>query len=377
MRCALRHAQPSGHLRDAELLVGDEAVEQVESRGDRLQAAFDVRLAHDAAFDSGDMTAPGRGCCRGAVAAEGCRAGNSGGDGQEPLVQLALVVEDRLAELVRRPGDDGTVAEAAVAAGEGLVAVARRVEEVDRRAARDAVARRPDVDRHVVHRHDVGRLEDVVPAAHLEREVVQLHLRGLKQRDVVVRLAQGQPGGDGVGIVLKARADALGREHAHDLDEELLDARRVVDPQEGVVKARRADADHVPREGVRVVRADLQAPGRHVAVELDLVAAGQGHPDAIADLGVLAGDHALDRVAEGDRLDLDRGNVLRRLALEAALDHADAALFENDRVVVPLVPALEVRRRPAQGSGTAPPCCRSAPWPPPSRSPSRACSPYA
>lgn len=93
---------------------------------------------------------------------------------------------------------------------------------------------------------------------------------------------------------------------------------------QGVVEARGADADHVPRERVGVVGADLEAVGRHVAVELDLVVARQGDADAVADLGVLARHHALDRVAEGGRLDLDVGDVLGGLALEAGLDHADA-----------------------------------------------------
>ena len=53
------------------------------------------------------------------------------------------------------------------------------------------------------------------------------------------------------------------------VDEELLDARDVVDPQQGMVEARRADADHVARERVGVVRADLEAPGGHLAVEVD------------------------------------------------------------------------------------------------------------
>src|SRR5512133_3924290 len=72
-------------------------------------------------------------------------AGGSGEDAGEGVVQLPGVVEDALRELVDRPVDRREVVLHAVSQpGEHLVAVARGVEEVDRRAPRDAVARRTD-----------------------------------------------------------------------------------------------------------------------------------------------------------------------------------------------------------------------------------------
>jgi hypothetical protein len=42
-----------------------------------------------------------------------------------------------------------------------------------------------DVDRHVVHRHDVRGAPDLVPVAELEGEVVQLALGALQDGDLV------------------------------------------------------------------------------------------------------------------------------------------------------------------------------------------------
>src|SRR5688572_7276672 len=96
------------------------------------------------------------------------RRGASGQDGREPVVELAGVVEDALAELVDGPDVRRPVREGEVAAGEDLVAVAGRVEEVHRLAAGDAVAGGADVDRDVVHGHEVCGAADLVPVAEAE-----------------------------------------------------------------------------------------------------------------------------------------------------------------------------------------------------------------
>ncbi len=111
-----------------------------------------------------------------------------------------------------------------------------------------------------------------------------------------------------------------------------------------------ADADEVPREGVRVVEADLGADHRRLVVDLeDVLGRGrEAHP--VTDLGVVALAHPLDGEAEVAGLLLDRVEVFGVLDLEAELDDADAALFDDDGVVVPLVPALVVDlARLAQG----------------------------
>ena len=79
------------------------------------------------------------------------RDGGSGVDVGERGHQLTRVIENSAAKLVFRPGGDGPVALRQIAkAGEGLVAVTARVEEVDRLAARDAVASGGHIDLDLV-----------------------------------------------------------------------------------------------------------------------------------------------------------------------------------------------------------------------------------
>lgn len=102
----------------------------------------------------------------------------------------------------------------------------------------------------------------------------------------------------------------------------------------------RSDADEVAREDVRVEGSDLGADQRHVVVELELVGGGQRDPDAVADLRVLTGGHALHRAAELLGALLKHFDVAGVGHLVADLGQADAAFFEYDGVVVPLVLAL-------------------------------------
>lgn len=82
------------------------------------------------------------------------------------------------------------------------------------------------------------------------------------------------------------------------------------------------------------------ADQRHLAVELHDVLGGQHDPDAVADLGVVALAHPLDQAAELLGALLVDVQVVGAGDLVAHLRQADAALFQDDRVVVPLVPAL-------------------------------------
>src|SRR5207237_10392358 len=88
----------------------------------------------------------------------------------------------------------------AVAAAEDLVAVARRVEEVDRAASGDAVAGRPDVDGYVVHGEDVAGPENLVPVVEEETEVVQLPVGTLHDGEAMRGLHAVEPGSDQFGI---------------------------------------------------------------------------------------------------------------------------------------------------------------------------------
>jgi len=86
----------------------------------------------------------------------------SGDDAHEPLVQFALVVKDRLADLIHRPHALRVIGVIDEPAREYLIAVPRRIEEVDRLASRDAVPGRADVERNVIARDDIGGLPDLV-----------------------------------------------------------------------------------------------------------------------------------------------------------------------------------------------------------------------
>src|SRR5438270_2850914 len=74
------------------------------------------------------------------------------------FVELAIVVEDRAAELVVGPGERGLVRVVDIATGEHFVAVSGGIEEVDGLAPGDAVARGADVERDAPFRNDVRGL---------------------------------------------------------------------------------------------------------------------------------------------------------------------------------------------------------------------------
>src|SRR5271166_4364663 len=74
----------------------------------------------------------------------------SGQNVNEAFVDFAIIIEDRLADLIHRPGDHRAIGVVYITAGKHLVAITRRIEEVDRKSARDAVAARAIVQRHFV-----------------------------------------------------------------------------------------------------------------------------------------------------------------------------------------------------------------------------------
>ena len=90
-------------------------------------------------------------------------SGASGDDAHEPLVQFALVVEDRLANLIHRPHPLRVIRVIDEPAREYLIAVPRRIEKVDRLATRNPMPGRADIERNVIPRDDVRGLADLVP----------------------------------------------------------------------------------------------------------------------------------------------------------------------------------------------------------------------
>src|SRR5436190_4365775 len=155
-------------------------------------------------------------------------------DGDERLDDAVLVVEERLAELVLGPGDDLPVRVHLVAAGEDLVAVADRVEEVDGVTAGDAVAGRPDVDVDAVEPEDVRGPTDVGPAVQPEGEVVEATAGTAGERDVVGRAGALEEDDELVALV----ADELfGQPEAERLPHEVAGVGHVLGRQQAVVEA--------------------------------------------------------------------------------------------------------------------------------------------
>src|SRR5438552_10967511 len=121
----------------------------------------------------------------------------SGKHREKVFVELAIVVEDRPAELVVGPGERGLVRVVDVAAGEHLVAVTGGIEEIDGLAPGDAVARRTDVERDAPFRNDVRGLQHLAPVVKHERRVMELVLHRLPDEGHIVRLVgAGQEGAD-------------------------------------------------------------------------------------------------------------------------------------------------------------------------------------
>src|SRR5438132_6346932 len=112
----------------------------------------------------------------------------SGDDAHEALVQFPLIVEDCLTDLIDRPRSLRVIGVINEPTGEYLIAVTRRIKEVDRLAARDAVSGRPDVERSVIARDDVGGLADLVPGVQRKRDMVKLGWLGSTDKGNVVRL---------------------------------------------------------------------------------------------------------------------------------------------------------------------------------------------
>ena len=110
---------------------------------------------------------------------------------------------------------------------------------------------------------------------------------------------------------------------------------------QGVVDPVRADPAHVARPGLGVDRPGLGAGELHVGVELEGVLRGQGDPHPVADLEVLPGAEPAGGDPELLGAALEVGQRVGVLDLVAELDQPDPALLEHQRVVVPLVPALE------------------------------------
>nr|WP_262377572.1 hypothetical protein [Pseudomonas veronii] len=206
------------------------------------------------------------------------------------------MIEDTAPGLVLGPGHDRLVALRLVAEPrKGLIAVARRVEEVERLAAREAVARRRHVDPHPVLGHDVARLQDVVPRIEEERQVVQAGALAADEGNVV-RLARMRQERRQLERAVRSHRDLLGLEEVERLDEEPGVFRDLVDAvggvefahQQAVVEPVRAGTAHVVRPRVGVGRADVGADAFLLRKQAHLVPAGHGKPEHAPAVGQAA-----------------------------------------------------------------------------------------
>jgi hypothetical protein len=90
-------------------------------------------------------------------------ANQSGNHAHEALVQFPLIVENCLTDLIDRPHGFRVIRVIDEPAREHLIAVPRRIKEIDGLASRNAMSSRPDVERNVIPRDDIRCLADLVP----------------------------------------------------------------------------------------------------------------------------------------------------------------------------------------------------------------------
>ena len=172
--------------------------------------------------------------------------------------------------------------------------------------------------------------------------MVQLALRPGHERDIVRRVAARQPRDDQV-IVVQVVNDPLSRMEPHDLLVEPLQRRGVLGGDHGVVDPGDADPDQVTRERLGIDQPHVRADILGLGIQLDDMIRGQHQPHAVTDREVVALAHPLSQAAEltGPLLQFLQVSVPLHLVTE--LHHADAALFQDDRVVIELIPPLVIQ----------------------------------
>src|SRR6266508_3346595 len=94
---------------------------------------------------------------------------------QEGLVELLGIVKNRLGDLLLRPGDRARIRIHLIGAvaPKGLQAIARRIEEVNGGAARDAVTARAVVDAHLMHGQNIRRSKQRIGRVYYKGGVVE------------------------------------------------------------------------------------------------------------------------------------------------------------------------------------------------------------
>ncbi len=208
-------------------------------------------------------------------------------------------------------------------------------------AAGHPVPGRALVDLHAVEGQDVGGLADLVPVIEPEGEVVQRAVRPVDDGDVVRGVAALQPDAELVAVGVE---DLFGHPEAEDALEENGGFAHLLGVDQHMVQPRRRDAGQAGRRDRRRVQLAEQAAGLgEVVDQLHGLAGRDAEPDRLALPDGLAAADALDLAAvRFDGLFQFREVVLVLDPEAEQVEPGARVVAEPDRVVVLLVPALEI-----------------------------------
>src|SRR5262249_12733805 len=139
----------------------------------------------------------------------------------EALVDLLVDVENRLTDLIRRPGNTREVGVGHIPAGKYFVPIPVGTEKVDRRPPGDAVASGTEVNLQTVAAEDITGPEDDVTVVEPEGEVVKLAVRAFDERDVMRLVGAKEKGGEHFSLVVAVGNDAFAHAEAEHAREEV------------------------------------------------------------------------------------------------------------------------------------------------------------
>src|SRR5690554_6341496 len=185
--------------------------------------------------------------------------GVSGQHAEETLVELTVVVENRLAEIFGHPGHRLMVGVVVVTTAEDLITVAGGIKEIDGLPVGQAMAGRADINRSIGHRDQVSGTQDLLPAIQIKGGMVELALlRMLDESDVVRFHRHGKELGNAVTVVVQ---NLLGQMKAQYIDEQVIGGRQFIAVQQTMVETYRPHATQIARPGFRIDVGDAPLSG--------------------------------------------------------------------------------------------------------------------
>ena len=159
----------------------------------------------------------------------------------EPLVELALVIENRPTGTIVGPRNGWKIWVGAIATGKHFVSCSHWIEEVDGVAPRDAVPGWADVDRYAMEREDVCRATDMIPIIEPETEVMKTAIDPLCEGNVVGPVTALKEGDD---LVPSAIEELLGEPEVKNMLEEPAGFAYLFSGHEHMIEPGRGDTDH-------------------------------------------------------------------------------------------------------------------------------------